>query len=86
MSTAPEMLERVETMRRDVLALTQRVITNKHDWSATPDDEQLMRSSASIMGRSLDAESLKSTTAALAFLLMAKFSLEALAQGLKDAL
>ncbi len=86
MSTAPETLERVETMRREVLALTQRVIANKHDWSATPDDEQLMRSSASIMGRSLDSEALKSTTAALAFLLMAKFSLEALAQGIKDAL
>jgi hypothetical protein len=81
----PDNLARVEGMLRDILALTQRVIDHKHDWKATPADVELMHSVASLMGRSLAPETFSSVTAALAFLLMAKFSLEALATGIKDS-
>lgn len=63
-------------MLRGVLLLTQAVIDRKHDWSASPDDVELMYGAASIMGRSLAPETFTSAGAALAFLLMARFTLE----------
>jgi hypothetical protein len=83
MSEFPDSLARVETLLQGVLGLTQHVIANKHAWKASPDEASLLHEAASVMGRPLAPEALNSVTGALAFLLMAKFALEALRDGIR---
>jgi hypothetical protein len=71
-------LERAEAILQEVLLLTRRVIEQKQAWTASPADEALMYSVASLMGRSLVPETFKSAAAALALLLLARFWLEEL--------
>ncbi|MGO8969004.1 MAG: hypothetical protein ACLQDQ_05470 [Myxococcaceae bacterium] len=82
---APDPLQRVEMMLREVLRLTRDVIDMKRMWSATPDDSRLLMEVASFTGQALPLETFRSEKAALEFLLMAKLSLEARAKSMKDA-
>jgi hypothetical protein len=76
-------LERAEAILQEILLLTQRVIEEKHAWTASAADEALMQSVASLIGRSLEPETSKSAAAALALLLLARFWLEEMIVDLK---
>jgi hypothetical protein len=85
MSEFPDSWARVETLLQGVLGLTQQVIANKHAWKASTDQASLLHEAASVMGRPLAPKALNSVTGALAFLLMTKFALEALRDGIRGA-
>jgi hypothetical protein len=83
LSTA-EHLRRVQATLADVLRLTGRVIANKHTWLASADDTRIITETALLTGQALPAETFKSASVALGFLLMAKFSLETLAKTIQE--
>jgi hypothetical protein len=83
MSDATDPLARVEKLLSDVLQLTARVIADKHTWKATPDDVEILSRVSGLTNQTLPAETFKSATVALGFLLMGKFHLETLVKQLK---
>lgn len=78
-------LARVEQLLANVLLLTERVIANKHTWSATPEDVEVMNRVSGVTNQTLPAEAFKSATVALGFLHMGKFHLETLVSQLKES-
>jgi hypothetical protein len=84
MPDAPNPVDRVEKLLADVLQLTSRVIADKRNWKASPDDVEIFSRVSGLTNQSLPAETFKSATVALGFLLMGKFHLETLLAQLKD--
>ncbi len=77
-------LQRVADLLASVLALTDKVITERATWKASPPDWDLLLEVSSLTERVLPADAATDPSSALAFLLLVRFSLESTLRTLGD--
>jgi hypothetical protein len=85
MPAAPPYLQRVSELLAGVLALTDRVISERTTWKASPPEWDFLLEVSSLTERVLPAEAATDPSSALAFLLLVRFSLESTLRALRDA-
>ncbi len=84
MPAATPYLQRVSELLARVLALTDKVISERVAWKASPAEWDFLLEVSSLTERVLPAEAATDPSAALAFLLLARFSLESTVRALRD--
>jgi hypothetical protein len=77
-------LQRVSELLARVLALTDKVISERVTWKASPPEWDFLLEVSSLTERVLPAEAATDPSAALAFLLLVRFSLESTVRALRD--
>ena len=76
MSVPPAYLLRVSLLLEGVLALTQKVVTERGDWRASSTEWQFLLEVSGLTERVLPPEAEDDASAALGFLWFARFRLE----------
>jgi hypothetical protein len=85
MPAATPYLQRVSELLARVLALTDKVISERVGWKASPAEWDFLLEVSSLTERVLPAEAATDPSAVLAFLLLVRFSLESTVRTLRDA-
>jgi hypothetical protein len=78
-------LQRVSQLLAGVLALTDKVISERTTWKASGAEWDFLLEVSSLTERVLPAEASSDPSSALAFLLLVRFSLESTLRSLRDA-
>ena len=84
MAAATPYLQRVLELLTGVLTLTDKVIAQRTSWQASPAEWAFLLEVSTLTERVLPAEAAHDPSAALAFLLLVRFSLESTARALRD--
>jgi hypothetical protein len=84
MPAATAYLQRVSELLAGVLTLTDKVISQRTAWKASPSEWDFLLEVSSLTERVLPAEAANDASAALAFLLLVRFSLESTLRALRD--
>jgi hypothetical protein len=84
MPAATPYLQRVSELLAGVLALTDKVISERATWKASPAEWAFLLEVSSLTERVLPAEAATDPSSALGFLLLVRFSLESTLRTLRD--